>query len=554
MGCTAYPGPGSRLLVTLLFLLILPPAFLSAQASPTLPLDHPAHLVLQHLAATGVIPAFPRGEGGRTRAMVVRLLTLADSAAHAMTPSGRDPLGGDSRARAIQDLVERGSRGLQGEIRQVEEGGTISTRRPLHELRLGLMHLDSPPRGIPANGLGFSAAVVNPLGALHQGRPAPDGTTWRGSTVHSWSSGGAVALQVHPFVTWTTGAGGDGGEVGLHQAVIRLRTGNLELRGGRDVLVREQWAGRGLVLSGGPRNWDLLEVGTAEPVELPWLLGLLGPVEARVFGAHMGPEQTFENGWMVGYRGSIRPHPRFELGGTALFQQGGEGGPEATWGDRVLDALLLPDLLDADSDFLFSNKLVGVDMRLRLPWGRGMELFGEMALDDFDHRRLRSSFLDNGGFTGGVFLPSLDRDGRMSLAAAVQRTGPSLYRHNRYRTGLTLDGRPTGSTLGPDGTGGYLRFMWFPRIPAIITVEGAWERYRGDRYRVFGEPDFRYERVETLPVERRIRGTTTVQWVAPGSNFDLRARVGTEQVRNQEFTEGEDRTGVLLELGIVMRP
>lgn len=533
-----------------LCLLLLAPAASVAQASPTLPLDHPAHVVLEHLAATGVISAFPRGEGARTRAMAARLLALADSAASTGMVQG-----GETRARAIRDLVERGSRGLEEELRQAREGGAVATRRPLHQGEVGVVTLDSPPRDIPGNGLGSSSAIVNPLGALGQGRPLGDGTTWRASTVHLWGGGGAFAAQVEPVLRWTSS--GDGAEMGLRQAALRLRLGRMEFRGGRDALVREQWAGRGLVLSGGPRNWDLLEVGLGEPVELPWLLGLLGPLEARAFWAHLGEEQTFRNGWLVGYRGSVRPHPRLEVGGTALFQQGGEGGPDAPWGDRVLDALLIPDLLDASSDYLFSNKLVGMDLRLRLPWGpwgRGMEVFGEAALDDFDHRRIRSSFVDNGGVSGGVFFPSLDPAGRWSMAAAVQRTGGSLYRHNIYRTGLTLEGRPVGTGLGPDGSGGYLRLVWFPEQPAIITLEGSWERYRGDRYRVFGEPDFRYERIETSPVERRIRGTAMVQWMPEGGRLDVQARVGGEQVRNRAFTLGEGDTNLVVEVGVVVRP
>lgn len=541
-------------------LILLIPGGARGQASPTLPLDHPAHLVLEHLGAVGVIPPFPRGERARTRREVAQLLASADSVAGA---TEENPGPGALPSATIRDLVERGSRGLEAELQAAREGRTITTRRLLHGGGVGIAALDSPPRTIPANGLGFSSATVNPLGALHQGRPIEEGTTLELSTTHLWTGGGVVALQFQPVVRWTSGGdggadGGDGiGGLGMEQGAVRLHLGNLALRAGRDVLVREQWPGRGLVLSGGPRNWDLVEVGTADPVELPWLLGLLGPVEARLFWAHLGDEQTFEDGWMVGYRGSIRPHPRLEVGGTALFQQGGDGGPRAGWEERVLDALLVPDLLDADSDYLFSNKLVGMDVRLRLPWGpwgRGVELFGEAAVDDFDHRRIRSSFMDNGGFSGGVFLPSLDPSGRVSLAAVLQRTGGSLYRHSTYRTGFTLEGRSVGTSLGPDGTGGYLRLAWFPEAPAIVTLEGAWERYRGDRYRVFGEPDFRYERVETPPVERRIRGLAAVRWMPGAGGWDLHAGVGGEQVRNPSFEAGGSRANLLLELGFAVRP
>lgn len=546
--------------VCVLLLVVAQPMGASGQASPTLPGDHPAHLVLEHLVATGVVPAIPRGEGGRTRAMVARVLAAADSTVRALEAEAARP-GMDSasrariqgRASAIRDQITLASRGLEGELALARQGGTIVTRRALDRADLVVTALDSPPRDLPANGLGAAEMTINPLAALGRGTPLGDGTTVQLSSSHAWGGGGPLALLVGPRLTRGSGPGSDP-ELEVQQASVRIRVQNMEIRAGRDILVREQSIHSGLVLSSGPRNWDLVEVGTAEPARLPWILNVLGPVEARAFWAHLGKGQTFPNGWMVGYRGSIRPHPRLEMGGTALFQQGGEGGPEATWKERFLDALLLPDLLDAEGDYLFSNKLVGADARLRLPWGRGVELFVEGALDDFDHRRLRSTVVDNGAVALGMFLPSLDPSGRVSLALEVQRTGSTLYRHNRYRTGFTLEERPVGSSLGSDGTGGYLRMAWFPGGSGMVTLEGAVEEYRADRYRTFGEPDFRYERVETLPRERRVRGVVSVEWSPQGRVFDVLATVGGERVGNPGFEEGDGRTNFLASLGLGVRP
>jgi len=550
---------GRRIFLLLALALVLPPG-VSAQASPTLPADHPAHLVLEHLVAAGAVPPFPRGEGARTRAMVARVLATADSAVRAMEADANSPAMDPAtrarlvrRASAIRDLVTLASRGLEEELALARRGGAIVTRRWLDRGDLVVTALDSPPRDLPRNGLGTAELTINPLGALGGGTPLGEGTTVQLSSSHAWGGGGPLALQFRPRLS-QRGERGSDPALQVQQASVRIRLQNMEIRGGRDILVREQSIRTGLVLSSGPRNWDLLEVGTAEPVRLPWILDALGPVEASAFWAHLGRGQTFPNGWMVGYRGSLRPHPRLELGGTALFQQGGEGGPEASWKERFLDALLIPDLLDTENDYLFSNKLVGADARLRLPWGRGVELFVEGALDDFDHRRLRSTVVDNGAVALGVFVPSLDPDGRVSLALEVQRTGGTLYRHSRYRTGFTLEERAVGSSLGSDGSGGYLRMAWFQGGSALVTLEGAVEEYRADRYRVFGEPDFRYERVETLPRERRVRGVVSMDWSPPGRMYEVLATVGGERVGNPGFEEGEGRTNLLASLGVGIRP
>ena len=51
----------------------------------------------------------------------------------------------------------------------------------------------------------------------------------------------------------------------------------------------------------------------------------------------MGDDRDHPGSVLVVWEGSIRPHPNLEFGGQLLNHQGGEGGPEASFGERLAD-------------------------------------------------------------------------------------------------------------------------------------------------------------------------------------------------------------------------
>ena len=150
----------------------------------------------------------------------------------------------------------------------------------------------------------------------------------------------------------------------------------------------------------------------------------------------------------------MQPHPRFEFGVEVIDETGGGGAPPASFGDRVDDAMPLIDaVFRSHSDFLFSNKIAGVDALVRVPEFAGLVLYGEGAVDDFDARRLHSSLLDDGGYIAGLSLACLSECGRFGVRAEYHQTGIRFYTHDQFTSGVQDNGIMLGDPLGPRGLG-----------------------------------------------------------------------------------------------------
>ena len=105
--------------------------------------------------------------------------------------------------------------------------------------------------------------------------------------------------------------------------------------------------------------------------------------------------------------------------------------------------------LSGDADD--SDQLAALDFLLRLsdPWGA--ELYGEWGGEDE-----AGGFFSNMAYTGGIYLPRLDRSERLSLRfeysdlSHIDDNSPPWYHHGIYRSGYTYEekilGHPAGGT------------------------------------------------------------------------------------------------------------
>jgi hypothetical protein len=143
---------------------------------------------------------------------------------------------------------------------------------------------------------------------------------------------------------------------------------------------------------------------------------------------------------------NIQPWTRFELGVAVLVQTGGNGAPPATFIERVVDLFPAIDALAPQhADLLFSNKIAGGNLRLRFPELSGLDVYYELAVDDFDGRRLRSSMVDDAGHLLGARIAV----GEAVLRGEWHRTALRLYEHAQFVSGMTYRQRLLGSPLGP---------------------------------------------------------------------------------------------------------
>jgi hypothetical protein len=511
-----------------------------AQATPRVDPSARVYADVDRLAAAGLIDTIAVGARPFTTREIVRLLTEA-----------RRNLDRNERAHAWADEV------IAADLARYSP----QSARPLDELWIDAAYLDSPYRPIPADSNGSINATINPLAAYRGGRPIGDGTTAALETAHSASLGQHLALSAHLRWTGTAFRGAERGQdVRLQSGGANLLFGNLAIDVGRQVAMFGQAPTGGLLLSQNAPPLDMIRASTDRPATLPGFLRYVGPLQATLFVADLGTShQVHAHSKLIGYRVEAHPHRLFEIGVEVIDEMGGNGAPPASFADRVADAFPIIDVaLRPNSDFLFSNKMAGVDFHARAPRLAGLDVYAEGVVDDFDARRLHSTLFLDGGGIAGVSLSCLIECGRLGMRAEYHQTGIRYYTHTDFSSGIQENGVVLGDPLGPRGLGGYLTVDGETTGVGAVAVTGAYEVRSGNRYAsTSGGPNdtgFRFVQVEHHPGEHRARAMATWTPTSRASRITLRATLGLEQVHNFAFVDGTSRTNVLAQIEYGWRP
>lgn len=418
--------------------------------------------------------------------------------------------------RAILAIVER----LQ---RVVDAASPQHPRRPWALRELGLLrdHLardslagvraawrldayasNAPPVRIDSNGLGALDAIEGSFARDRRGLPSPGGLAGHLLPTVA-ASGRRFALLLEPEAGLTADSTGTRGTVRLHRAFGRAVVGNVAIQAGSDHRVWGQSVHGPLFVSEHAAPMPALSVGTDTAITLPWLFRYAGSVQGTMFVADLGPTQVPDRARLAGWQVNIHPWSRFELGVAVLAHTGGKGAPKATFEERIIDLFPAIDALAPQhADLQFSNKIAGGNLRMRFPELSGLDLYYELAIDDFDGRRLASSMVDDAGHLLGARIAA----GPAVVRGEWHRTSLRLYEHAQFRSGLTYRQRLIGSPLGPHARAGYLS-LELPalhgvastlvvgderRDPSQYTVTVSGERDRGFQFiRITDDPDVR---------------------------------------------------------------
>jgi len=248
---------------------------------------------------------------------------------------------------------------------------------------------------------------------------------------------------------------------------------------------------------------------------------------------------------------NLRLAPSFEFGLSALVHSGGEGAPSASFGQRLLDHLILVEGVTETSDLEISNKFVEGDVQWRIPGTRGSRAYLSIALDDLGKPdQLGRVFGQDGSYVVGVAIPRLAADGMIGMKVEYHETGVRFYQHGQFASGLTTDGIILGDGLGPDGRGGYLAIAIRPNSSDRVVVQLAHEERSNDLYIIEG--NFRLTKTIDRPEETRTRLLADWERYWPDRNLGVVARVGYEHVSNFAFDEASARHGSLFELRAVL--
>ena len=516
---------------------------LAAQATPRVAPDARVYRDIDQLAAAGLIDTVIVGARPYTEREIARLLEEA-----------RRNLGRLERGAAWEERV------IAGDLARYAPHAT----RPIDGAAIEAAEMSSPYRPAPSDANGSLDANINPLANYRGGRSLSDGSTATLETEHSARAGSHLAFALNPRLTIARARGSatdaaNGTQLRLQSGGVTALFGNLAVDVGRNYALFGQTPTGGLLLSANAPALDMVRLSTERPAALPWMFRLLGPLQATAFVADLGTaHQIFPHSKLIGYHLSILPHPRLELGVELLDETGGRGAPPASFADRVVDAVPLVDaIFRPHSDFLFSNKLAGLDARLRVPELAGMELYAEGALDDFDAARFASSLLDDGGYIAGLSFACLADCGRLGVRAEYHQTGIRYYTHTQFASGLEDDGVILGDPLGPRGLGSYLTVDGEANRLGRLALSGAYEVLSGNRYGSTADSAgraFRFVPVERRPGEHRARilGTWTVG--GPGARNAISATVGVEHVDHFDFSPASSRVNALGQLRYEYHP
>ena len=363
---------------------------------------------------------------------------------------------------------------------------------------------NADPVRIDSNGLGAIDAIHAPFGHDRRGMPSPSGAAVTALPTAALA-GRWFALLAEPEVGYFGDSAGMHANVEVHRAFGRAVLRNVALQIGSDTRRWGQSAYGPLFLSGNAAAPPAIALGTDTAITLPWWFRLAGPVQATLFVADLGPAQDPRRARLAGWQVDIHPWARFELGVAVLAHTGGDGGPKATFIERVVDLFPAIDALAPQhADLQFSNKVAGGNLRLRIPEWSGLDLYYELAIDDFDGRRLASSMTDDAGHLVGGRIAA----GDAVVRAEWHRTSLRLYEHAQFRSGVTYQQRLLGSPLGPHASAVYAGVEWPVRRELLAQLVLSDERRDPSQYTVTADDPrdrgFRFIRLTDDPDVRRL--------------------------------------------------
>ncbi|MGZ8376897.1 MAG: capsule assembly Wzi family protein [Gemmatirosa sp.] len=515
------------------------------------PADDPTYALLDELAALVPVRGMVAGQRPYSRREVVR---LARSACAALAPadSAAGAERGDAHLARGRVLVATllaahapAADTASGCSAAPPAPGALSGR-VLESARLDLVAAATPPRPVPRdNGIGAIRAVTNPALDARAGRPAVEGAALSLETAHTLGAGGWLALVAQPRVSLV--AASDGGtrwEGALQRLGARAVAWNVALHAGLETRHWGQGGERSFFLSGNAGPLRAVSIATDTAFALPWVLRHMGRWRAELLVADLGRDREFPHGKLAAYKLDLAVVPWLELGAGIMSQMGGRGAPATTTAQRLRDlAPYLFWIVDEGSDPLATNKVANAQMRLRIPPWRSATFAWEMAIDDFDLRRVRRMFWEDTGHLMTLSLPRLRDDGSLALDVQWHHTSLRLYQHYQFTDGLTYHGRIVGSPLGPAANAGYASLAWRPDVRTTWRVALAHEVRDSSQWRSrvtsVDEDGFDFVRTGGAGVrEGRTRAALEGRRDVLGAGRGWFARAGLERVTNDGFVAG----------------
>ncbi|MBN1809338.1 MAG: hypothetical protein JW909_09750 [Planctomycetes bacterium] len=393
-----------------------------ARGETNVPVESRAYEFFEQLQASGLLPSGSLTGRPFSRRRAARLVVEAQREAGAIP-------GGD-----MEEATVEAAREFAAEIEEEEAGGSERWIKPLESARLSYTLHDRD--WDPYNDRGRE---------YHEGSNVYVGG---GLGFRKWKLSGSLYWEGR----WLErDAGGEAAAAGrVEEAVLKLGLRKWYVEAGRESL----WWGPGrhgsLLLSNNARPFDLVRVGTEEPLLAPGLLSFVGLVNLEAFMTRLEVDRAVPEPYLLGMRFSCRPTPGLELGlmRTAMF--GGEG--------REATLSTLWDVITARNENTpgqpgnqLASAYICWDTRL---WGQPVRIYGELGGED----QADPVYFTKQALLAGVYLPEIGGNRRITLRAEYADTYMGghggadgvWYNHSIYTSGYTYYGRIMGHHMGTD--------------------------------------------------------------------------------------------------------
>lgn len=478
----------------------------AAHASPELPLDDPAYFELARLRAAGALPPYLGG---------LRLL-------------------GEARVQAL-----RRAAGLPPDPRLVV-GARGAWVAPVRHLRMrGLLARDRLrpySRAIHPRDLAGGVMVTC---EHREGRSCGNGAGLEWEMDAAAGVGDWLAAVVGARAVF--GTSDHDLDAAVQSAYVRAELGPVALLVGRAALALGPSSRTQAVWGDHPPPLDQLRLSTSRPLDLIGPDGSVLRASALFFLGRLQDPQRFDGTLVDGTRLQFDLWDMVELGATHLIQLGGDGAPDFSFGDYLLEHT------QHNAGVEFANHRLGLDVSVSLPSLAGARVYYEMAAEDLRDEVL-SMVRRDADHVLGIEVDRLVE--RVAVMVELTSTGVRSHEHQLFTTGLTNGGFIAGAPLGPTTRAAFAGVRLDMGRGVLLW---PWFEMANQSSDLFDFPTGEIERTEDLPDELRIRSGTraTVIW---STDLRFEARVVGERVSTADFVPGRIRWNAGVEASATWTP
>jgi hypothetical protein len=279
----------------------------------------------------------------------------------------------------------------------------------------------------------------------------------------------SIAYYVNPEYGRSSSEGQD--NVDIVSGYAKVELGAAEVEVGKDSMWwGPGWHG-GLIMTNNAEALTMVKVSNAQPVELPWILGYLGPFKAVWFLSQLEENREIPEPMLTGVRLNFKPVRDLEVGLSRTILFGGKTRPSL----GLLDYFKIFFGSQNQSGKLESDQLAGFDIAYYIHFDdmpvRSVKLYTEMIGED-EAGYLPSKWGRLYGVQFNDILKKGTTDLRLEYADDYINGQPNVfYQHALYTDGYTYRGRVLGHHMGTDARDYYARIDHYLSKDIVLGLD-----------------------------------------------------------------------------------